>query len=54
MRGSLMVSMVPGMLDRLRLGQSAEGEDTKHQKDRYKFESGMVHQNTIDCDPLEC
>ena len=31
MRSSLMVGMVPGMLDRLRLSQSAEGEDTKHQ-----------------------
>ena len=48
MRGSLMVGMVPRMLDRLRLSQSAEGKDTEHQKDRYKFESGMVHQNTTE------
>lgn len=57
MRGSLMVSMVPGMLDRLRLSQSADGKDAKHQKDRYKFECGVVHQNMknmTDCDPLEC
>lgn len=54
MGGSLMVSMVPGMLDRLRLSQSADGKDTEHQKNRYKFERGMIHQNTTDCDPLEC
>ena len=33
MRGSLMVGMVPGMLDRLRLSQSADGQDTEHQED---------------------
>ena len=34
MRGSLMMGMVPGMLDRLRLRQSADGKDTEHQEDR--------------------
>jgi hypothetical protein len=33
MRGSLMMGMVPGMLDRLRLRQSAHGKDTEHQQD---------------------
>jgi len=43
MRGSLMLGMVPGMLDRLRLCQSADGKDTKHQEDRQDFEDGMAH-----------
>ena len=30
MRGSVMMGMVPGMLDRLRLSQSADGKDTEH------------------------
>ena len=34
MRGSLMLGMVPGMLDRLRLSQSADGKDTEYQEDR--------------------
>ena len=46
MRGSLMLGMVPGMLDRLRLSQSADGEDTEHQKDRQKFKGGLVHRKT--------
>jgi len=33
-RGSLMLSMVPGMLDRLCLSQSADGKDTEDQEDR--------------------
>jgi hypothetical protein len=28
--GSLMLGMVPGMLDRLRLSQSADGKETEH------------------------
>ncbi len=43
MRGSLMLGMVPGMLDRLRLCQSADGEDTEDQKDRQEFEDDVVH-----------
>ncbi len=30
MRGSLMLGMVPGVLDRLRLCQSADGKDTEY------------------------
>jgi hypothetical protein len=44
MRGSLMMGMVPGMLDQLRLSQSADGKDTEHQKDRHEFEDCVVHQ----------
>lgn len=43
MRGSLMMGMVSGMLDRLRLGQSADGQDREHEKDRHIFENGVVH-----------
>lgn len=54
MRGSLMMGMVPGMLDQLRLRQSADGKDTEHQEDRDDFEDCMFHQNTTDCDSIEC
>ena len=54
MRGSLMMGMVPGMLDRLRLRQSADGKDTEHQEDRDEFEEGVVHQTTTECDSGEC
>ena len=54
MRGSLMMGMVPGMLDRLRLRQSADGQDTKHEEDRDEFEDGAVHQKTTQCDLAEC
>ncbi len=50
MRGGLMLGMVPGMLDRLRLSQSADGKDTEHQENRQKFEGGLVHRETIQCD----
>jgi len=40
---SLMMGMVPGMLDHLGLSQSADGKDTEHQEDRNKFEDGAVH-----------
>ena len=43
MRSSLMLGMVPGMLDRLRLSQSADGKDTEHQEDRQKFEGDVAH-----------
>jgi hypothetical protein len=42
MCGSLMMVMVPGMLDHLGLSQSADGKDTEHQEDRNKFEDGTV------------
>ena len=54
MRGSLMLGMVPGMFDRLCLSQSADGQDTEHQKDRDEFEDAVVHQNTTQCDSAEC
>lgn len=40
---SLMMGMVPDMLDHLGLSQSADGKDTEHQEDRNKFESGAIH-----------
>ena len=43
MRSSLMLGMVPGMLDRLCLCQSADGKNAQHQEDRQKFEHGAVH-----------
>ena len=43
MRSSLMLGMVPGMFDRLRLCQSADRKNAKHQKDRQEFEDGTVH-----------
>ena len=43
MRGSLMMGMVSGMFDRLRLSQSADEQDTEHEKDRHEFEDGVVH-----------
>jgi hypothetical protein len=43
MCGSLMMGMVPDMLDHLGLGQSADGKDTEHQEDRNKFEGGAVY-----------
>jgi hypothetical protein len=33
MSGSLMLGMVPGMFDRLRLSQSTNGKDTEYQED---------------------
>ena len=45
MRGSLMMGMVPGMLDRLRLSQSANGKDTEHQEDRHEFADRAVYHN---------
>ena len=50
MCGSLMMGMVPGMLDRLRLSQSADGKDAKHQEDRHEFEDGVVHQHSTEHD----
>ena len=50
MRGSLMLGMVAGMFDRLRLSQSADGEDTEHQEDRDEFEDCVVHRMPTECD----
>ena len=49
MRGSLMMGMVSGMFDRLRLSQSADGQDTEHEEDRDEFEDAVVHQKTTQC-----
>ena len=43
MRSSLVLGMVSGVLDRLRLSQSADGQDTEHQEDRDVFEGCVVH-----------
>ena len=43
MRSSLMLGMVPGMLDRLCLCQSTDGKNAKHQEDRQELEDGTVH-----------
>ena len=45
-----MMGMVAGVLDRLRLSQSADGQDTEHQEDRQKFEDGVAHEHTTECD----
>ena len=49
-RGGLMLGMVPGMLDRLSLSQSADGKDTEHQEDREKSKGDLVHQRAIQYD----
>jgi len=54
MRGSLMLGMMPGMFDRLRLRQSADGKDTEHHEYRDEFEDDAVHQKTTQCDLAEC
>ena len=43
---SLMVGMVPSMLDRLSLCQSADRQDTAHQEDCDKFKGSTVHKFT--------
>ena len=53
MRGSVMMGMVPCMLDRLRLSQSADGQDTEHQEDRDELEDFVVHQHSTECDSPE-
>jgi hypothetical protein len=46
MRRSLMMSMVSGMFDRLRLSQSADGQKAEHQEDRQEFDATVVHEKT--------
>jgi hypothetical protein len=41
----LMMIVVTGMFDRLRLSQSANGQDTAHQEDRNEFCGAVVHGN---------
>lgn len=43
---SLVMGMVSGMLDRLSLRQSADGEDATDQHDRNEFKDSVVHQYT--------
>ena len=54
MCGSLMLGMVPGMLDRLRLSQSTDGKDAEHQEDRQEFEGAVVHRKTTQCHSAAC
>lgn len=51
---SLVMSMVPGMFDRLSLRQSADGQDAAHQENRDKFEGSVVHEHSTDWDSAEC
>lgn len=44
--GRLMMRMVPGMFDGLRLSESADGQDTKHKQNRQNFENAVVHRRT--------
>ena len=53
MRGSLMMGMVPGMLDRLCLSQSADGQDTEHQENRHKFEDCVVQHKPTQCESIK-
>ena len=53
MRGSVMMGVVPSMLDRLRLSQSADGQDAEHQEDRDELEDFVVHRKTTQCDSIE-
>ena len=46
MCGSLMLGMVPGMLDRLCLSQSTDGKDAENHEDRQEFEGAVVHRKT--------
>jgi len=43
MGGSLMLGMVPCMFDRLRLRQTAYGEEAEHQEDREEFTGAVFH-----------
>jgi hypothetical protein len=43
MCGSLMVGMMSGMFNRLRLCQSTDGKDAEHQDDRRELEERVVH-----------
>jgi len=54
MRGSLMLGMVPGMFDRLRLCQSADGKDRENQEDRQELEGAVVHQKRTQGDSGGC
>jgi hypothetical protein len=53
MCGSLMLGMVPGMLDQLRLRQSADGKEAEHEEDRHELEDFVIHRKTTQCDSIE-
>jgi len=53
MGGSVMIGMVPCMLDRLRLRQSTDGKDTEYQEDRDELEDFVVHLHSTECDSHE-
>lgn len=44
MGGTLMLRMVPGMFDRLRLCESPDGQKAEHQEDRQEFDATVVHE----------
>ncbi len=46
--GCLMMRMVPGVFDGLRLSESADGQNTEHEQNRQKFEDALVHRQTAD------
>jgi len=46
MRSSLMLGMVPGMLDRLCLCQSPDEKDREHEENRQEFEERVFHRKT--------
>jgi len=54
MGGSLMMGVVAGMFDQLRLSQSADGKETEHQEDRREFDDDAVHQKATQCGLAEC
>lgn len=43
MGGRLVMRMVPGMFDGLRLSQTANGQHTQYQDNRDKFTGWVVH-----------
>ena len=43
-RSRLMMRVVPGMLDRLGLSQSADRKNAEHQDNRQDFEDAVAHQ----------
>jgi hypothetical protein len=43
MGGSLVLGMVPCMLDRLGLSQSTHGEEAENQEDRQEFNGAVFH-----------
>jgi hypothetical protein len=42
-----MMRMMPGMLNGLRLSQSADGQDTNHKQDRQNLEDALAHDRSV-------